>query len=97
MKNPAVYIMASKRNGTLYTGVTSNLPQRAWQHREGVADGFTKERGCKMLVWYVMCGAMNAAITEEKRIKGGSRIKKLALIEGMNPEWLGLFEGIAHG
>jgi putative endonuclease len=97
MKVPAVYIMANKRNGTLYTGVTSNLPQRAWQHREGLADGFTKERGCKMLVWYAACGTMNVAIAEEKRIKGGSRIKKLALIEGMNPEWLDLFEGIAHG
>jgi putative endonuclease len=97
VKVPAVYIMANKRNGTLYTGVTSNLQQRAWQHREGLADGFTKERGCKMLVWYAMCGAMNVAITEEKRIKGGSRVKKLALIEGMNPEWLDLFDEIANG
>jgi putative endonuclease len=97
MKNPAVYIMANKRNGTLYTGVTSNLPRRVWQRREGVANGFTKERGCKMLVWYVVCGAMNTAIAEEKRIKGGARIKKLALIEGMNPDWRDLFEDIANG
>ena len=89
--------MANKRNGTLYTGVTSNLPQRVWQHREGVANGFTKERGCKMLVWYTPCGTMDVAITEEKRIKGGSRIKKLALIEGLNPNWRDLFEDIAHG
>jgi putative endonuclease len=97
MKHPAVYIMANKRNGTLYTGVTSNLPQRAWQHREGLAEGFTKERGCKMLVWYAACGTMNVAIAEEKRIKGGSRAKKLALIEDMNPEWRDLFDEIAIG
>ena len=89
--------MANKRNGTLYTGVTSNLPQRVWQHREGVADGFTKERGCKMLVWYITCGTKEAAITEEKRIKAGSRIKKLALIEELNPNWSDLYEDIAHG
>jgi len=70
---PAVYIMASKRNGTLYTGVTSDLPQRAWQHRAGVADGFTKRYGCKMLVWFEMAGTMDAAIQREKQIKGGSR------------------------
>jgi putative endonuclease len=97
MKRPAVYIMANKRNGTLYTGVTSNLSQRAYQHREGVMDGFTKERGCKMLVWYEQHEAMEAAITREKQIKGGSRIKKLALIEGLNPHWRDLCEDIAHG
>jgi putative endonuclease len=97
MKRPAVYIMANKRNGTLYTGVTSNLPQRVWQHREGVMEGFTKERGCKMLVWYEQGDAMEGAILREKQIKGGSRKKKLALIEGMNPEWRDLFEDIAHG
>lgn len=96
-RRPAVYIMASRRNGTLYTGVTSDLPQRAWQHREGVADGFSKRYGCKMLVWYEMAGTMDAAITREKQIKGGSRLKKLALIEGMNPEWSDLFESIAQG
>ena len=97
MKRPAIYIMASKRNGTLYTGVTSNLPQRAWQHREGVADGFTKKYGCKMLVWFEMADTMGVAITREKQIKGGSRAKKLALIEAMNPEWRDLYEDIAHG
>ena len=97
MKYPAVYIVASGRNGTLYTGVTSDLPQRAWQHREGVADGFTKRHGCKMLVWYEMAGTMEAAIMREKQIKAGSRTKKLALIEGMNPQWRDLFGDIAHG
>jgi putative endonuclease len=97
MKQPAVYIMANKRNGTLYTGVTSNLGQRVWQHREGVVDGFSKRYGCKMLVWFERHETMDAAIGREKAIKGGSRAKKLALIEGMNFEWRDLFEDIAHG
>jgi putative endonuclease len=97
MNRPAVYIMANKRNGTLYTGVTSNLSQRAYQHQEAKVEGFTKERGCKMLVWYEQHEAMEAAIMREKQIKGGSRKKKLALIEGMNPEWRDLYEVIAHG
>ena len=97
MKQPAVYIMASKRNGTLYTGVTSNLPQRVWQHREGVADGFTKRYGCKMLVWFEIHDTMEAAILREKQIKAGSRKKKLALIESFNPQWRDLYGDIAHG
>jgi putative endonuclease len=97
VKQPAVYIMANKRNGTIYTGVTSNLSQRAYQHREAMVDGFTKERGCKMLVWHEQHETMEAAITREKQIKGGSRKKKLALIEGLNPHWRDLFEDIAHG
>ena len=97
MKQPAVYIMASKRNGTLYTGVTSNLPQRTWQHREGVADGFTRRYRCKMLVWFEMHDNMEAAIVREKQIKAGSRKKKLALIESFNPQWQDLYGDIAHG
>ncbi len=97
VKRPAVYIMANKRDGTLYTGVTSNLGQRVWQHREGVADGFTKRYGCKLLVWYEIHETMEAAIAREKQIKAGSRAKKLALIEAMNPDWLDLFAQIAHG
>ncbi len=97
VKRPAVYIMANKRNGTLYTGVTSNLGQRVWQHREGIADGFTKRYGCKLLVWYEMHETMEAAISREKQIKAGSRAKKLALIEALNPNWLDLFEQVAHG
>ncbi len=96
-KHPAVYIMASKRNGTLYTGVTSGLPQRAWQHREGVADGFTKRYDCKLLVWYERADTMEAAIMREKRIKAGSRARKIALIEAANPRWRDLYEEIAHG
>ena len=97
MKQPAVYIMASKRNGTLYTGVTSALIQRAWQHREGIADGFTKRYGCKLLVWYEQADTMEAAILREKQIKAGSRAKKLALIESINPDWRDLFEEISAG
>ena len=95
MKHPAVYIMANKRNGTLYTGVTSNLPGRAWQHREGAVDGFTKRYGCKLLVWYELAGTMEAAILREKQIKAGSRAKKIALIEAMNPDWRDLYDDIA--
>jgi predicted GIY-YIG superfamily endonuclease len=97
MKRPAVYIMANRRNGTIYTGVTSNLPQRVWQHREGAADGFTKRYGCKMLVWFEMADTMEGAIGREKQIKAGSRAKKLALIEGLNPDWKDLFGEIAGG
>ena len=87
--------MASKRNGTLYSGVTLKLIQRAWQHREGLAEGFTKRYSCRMLVWYELTDTMEAAILREKQIKGGSRAKKLALIEAINPEWRDLFEEIA--
>ncbi|MCK0100441.1 GIY-YIG nuclease family protein [Qipengyuania sp. S6317L1] len=88
--------MASKRNGTLYTGVTSDLPKRTWQHRDGVADGFTKKYGCKMLVWFERHDTMDAAIAREKQIKAGNRRKKLALIETENPTWHDLFETIAQ-
>jgi putative endonuclease len=94
MKQPAVYIMANRRNGTLYTGVTSNLPQRVYQHRESLAPGFTTRYGCKMLVWYEVHDEMLAAIAGEKQIKGGSRQKKIALIEMLNPDWRDLYEEI---
>ena len=92
MKQPAVYIMASGRKGTLYSGVTSNLPERAFEHRDGIVAGFTFRYGCKLLVWYEIHATMEAAITREKQIKGGSRKKKLALIEAMNPTWRDLFD-----
>ena len=95
MKQPAVYIMASQRNGTLYVGVTSDLVQRAWQHREGIGEGFTRRYGCKLLVWFELAGSMHAAISREKQIKGGSRAKKLALIESLNPDWRDLYSEIA--
>ena len=96
MKQPTVYIVASGRNGTLYSGVTSNLPQRIWQHREGVVKGFTARYGCKQLVWFERHETMEAAIMREKQIKARSRKAKLALIEGMNPQWRDLFEEIAR-
>jgi putative endonuclease len=91
---PAVYLMANKRNGAVYTGVTSDLVQRAWQHREGLIDGFTKRYGCKLLVWFELHATMEYAIVREKQIKGGSRRKKLALIEATNPRWRDLFDDI---
>jgi putative endonuclease len=94
MKQPCVYIMASRRNGTLYTGVTSDLPKRAFQHREGLIPGFSAKYGCKILVWYEVHQSMVEAITREKQIKAGSRKKKLALIEALNPEWKDLYESI---
>ena len=94
MKQPCVYILANKRNGTLYTGVTSNLVQRVWQHKQGVVEGFTKKYRIKQLVWYELHEGMQGAIMREKQIKAGSRAKKLALIEGMNPEWRDLYEDI---
>jgi putative endonuclease len=84
--------MVSRRNGTLYTGVTSNLVQRAQQHRESLMDGFTARYGCKLLVWYEAHETMESAILREKQIKSGSRRKKIALIEAQNPAWQDLFE-----
>ncbi len=75
--------------------MTANLPRRAFEHREGVAEGFTKKYGCKRLVWYEPCERMDEAIAREKQIKGGSRAKKLALIESFNPDWKDLYETIA--
>ena len=92
MKRPAVYIVASGRNGTIYTGVTSNLPRRMYEHREGVLNGFSKRHGCKVLVWYEMHDEMEYAIAREKQIKAGSRKRKLELIEQMNPQWRDLHD-----
>jgi putative endonuclease len=91
---PAVYIVANRRNGTIYVGVTSNLMQRIWQHREGAVDGFTKRYGCKLLVWFELHSTMEHAITREKQLKAGSRRKKLALIEAANPQWRDLYAEI---
>ena len=90
----AVYILASGRNGTLYTGITSNLIKRIWEHREGVVDGFTKEHGVKTLVWYELTENPEAAITREKQIKAWKRGWKLKLIEERNPEWRDLYQDI---
>ena len=95
MRRPAVYIMASKRNGTLYTGVTSNLPQRVYQHREALVPGFTARYGGKLVVFYEYYEVMPSVIAREKQIKAGSRKKKIALIENMNPGWQDLYDGFA--
>jgi putative endonuclease len=92
MKQPCVYIVASRRNGTLYTGVTSNLPKRAFEHRDGLIKGFSAKYQCKILVWYEAHESMIDAITREKQIKAGDRAKKLSLIEGLNPDWNDLFD-----
>ncbi len=94
MKQPAVYILASKRNGTLYTGVTSDLVARTWQHREHVVDGFTKRYNVSMLVFYELHGSMESAILREKRIKKWNRAWKLRLIREFNPMWKDLWPDI---
>ena len=91
---PAVYMVANRRNGAIYTGVTSDLPKRAWQHREGIVEGFSKRYGCKLLVWYELHETMESAILREKQIKAGSRKKKVASIVEDNPEWRDLYSKI---
>ena len=86
-KQPATYILASDRNGTLYIGVTSDLIGRVWQHREHVVEGFTSKYEVTRLVWYEMHGTMEEAITREKRIKKWNRNWKILLIEDKNPYW----------
>jgi predicted GIY-YIG superfamily endonuclease len=92
--HPFVYIMANELNGTLYTGVTSNLARRVHEHRTGLIKGFTSRYGCKLLVWYEPHASMLDAIAREKQIKGGSRRAKLSLIEAMNPDWRDLYEDL---
>jgi putative endonuclease len=82
-----VYIMANRRNGILYVGVTSNLPSRAYQHREGVVDGFTKRYGLKLLVYYEAFDDIRLAIQREKAMKHWPRAWKVRLIHEMNPQW----------
>jgi putative endonuclease len=86
-----VYILASQRNGTLYVGVTSELPKRVWQHKEGLVDGFTRQHEVKLLVWYEVHGSMVEAITREKQIKTWKRAWKIRLIEESNPYWNDLY------
>jgi putative endonuclease len=93
-KQPGVYILASKRNGTLYIGVTSNLQKRAWEHKNDLVEGFTKRYGVHRLVYYELHNDMAAAITREKQMKKWNRAWKLQLIERQNPDWRDLWEGI---
>lgn len=89
-----VYIVTNARDGTLYVGVTSNLPRRIWEHKSGFVEGFTKEHGLDLLVWYEVHAAAYEAITREKRIKAWRREWKLRLIETMNPYWNDLYDSI---
>ncbi|MCZ4271449.1 GIY-YIG nuclease family protein [Maritalea porphyrae] len=90
-----VYIMTNKPRGTLYVGVTNNLPRRVWEHREGVVDGFTKSHSLKMLVYMEEHATMPLAIQREKNIKHWLRKWKIDLIEGRNPKWDDLFDQLA--
>ncbi|ODT81459.1 MAG: endonuclease [Pelagibacterium sp. SCN 64-44] len=87
----SVYIVANRKRGTLYTGVTNDLPRRIHEHREGVVEGFTCQHGCKHLVWFEMHEDVEAAILSEKRIKKWRRAWKEALIEATNPDWRDLW------
>ena len=89
--------MASGRNGTIYIGVTSDLPKRTWEHRNGVVPGFTKKYGCKLLVWYEVHEDLQEARLRELQLKKWKRQWKLSTIEQMNPDWRDLYPDIAEG
>ena len=91
-----VYLLASNRYGTLYAGMTSDRIKRAWQHRESLAEGFTKKYDVKQLVWYELHSDVRAAITREKQIKKWNRAWKIELIQEQNPQWQDLYEDIAR-
>lgn len=94
MKQACVYILASRRNGTLYTGLTSNLVQRIWQHKNDLVECFTQKYEVHTLVWFEPHETMASAIGREKAIKGWQRAWKLKLIESTNPQWRDLYEEI---
>ena len=94
MKDFYIYILASKRNGTLYIGVTSNLIKRIWEHKNGVVDGFTKKYSVKLLVYYEQHYNAESAIKREKRLKDWKRKWKIDLIEKFNPKWNDLYQSI---
>jgi putative endonuclease len=93
-RQPAVYILANRRNGTPYVGVTSDLPGRIWQHRNNVVWGFSQRHCVHLLVYYEVHASMYAAITREKQLRHWERRWKLRLIESMNPSWRDLFDDI---
>ena len=93
-KQPAVYILASKRNGTLYIGVTSDIIKRVWEHKNSLAEGFTRKYSVYNLVWYELHENMETAILREKRLKEWKRKWKLELIETSNPKWNDLYDTI---
>lgn len=93
-KRSAVYILASKRNGTLYIGVTSDLAKRVWEHKNNMVEGFTKRYSVHQLVWYELHDNMESAIKREKSMKEWKRAWKLELIESINPGWQDLYYSI---
>ena len=97
MRQPCVYILASKKQGTLYPGVTSDLLKRVWKHRNDAVDGFTKRYGVHSLVYYELHGDMESAILREKQIKKWRRAWKVDLIERENPEWQDLYDEVVFG
>jgi putative endonuclease len=97
MKQPCVYILASRRNGTLYVGVTSDLARRAWEHRVGELEGFTKYYGVHRLVYAEFHASMTDAILREKRMKRWCRAWKIELIERDNPTWRDLYDEFVLG
>ncbi|MGD8570569.1 MAG: GIY-YIG nuclease family protein, partial [Gammaproteobacteria bacterium] len=93
-RQPCVYLLASKRNGTLYTGVTSNLVKRVWEHKNRVVEGFTKKYRVHSLVWYEVHETMESAIRREKAIKNWKRAWKMNVIEETNPQWRDLYDDL---
>ncbi len=93
-KQFAVYLMGSSRLGTIYTGVSSDLVKRAWQHREGLLAGFTSRYEVKLLLWYELHNTADSAITREKQIKKWRRAWKIELVEQFNPYWRDLYESL---
>ena len=91
---PAVYILSNRRHGALYTGVTSDLARRVWEHRTGAVEGFTRRYGLKVLVWYEVHGTMEEAIEREKHIKAWRRDWKIRMIERTNPTWRDLYDDL---
>ena len=94
MERYFVYILASKRNGTLYTGVTNDVARRVGEHKEKVVPGFTRQHGVDVLVWYEVHSNINEAIAREKQIKGWNRAWKIRLIEKTNPVWNDLADSL---
>ena len=94
MKQPCVYLLANRPDGTLYVGVTSDLIKRVWQHKNDVYAGFSHKYQVQTLVWFEQHAAMEAAIAREKQLKAGPRKRKIALIESLNPTWSDLYEAL---
>ncbi|MSO14088.1 GIY-YIG nuclease family protein [Rickettsiales endosymbiont of Trichoplax sp. H2] len=94
MFTPTIYIISNFKNGTIYVGVTSNLPKRIYEHKNNIISGFSSKYGCKCLVYYEIHTNIEDAILREKQIKSRSRKYKLNLIETMNPDWVDLYDSI---